>query len=154
MATKNPTPTPKTPQQWIKKISTYILILCVAIWTYNWAYDRMTQKPAAATINYRPVTVCSDAWEKDMNYESFTGKYIDVKLQEGCWGGQITLPKKWTRKWYFQHINENQNSWIAFSWPNPYSPSGPYKGYVTVDLTNHPMKFRLQGEGTVRFYGE
>lgn len=153
-------PTGKAPtrrwRRWIGRIFVLaVIIFAILIFSPTIRKDLLMRESRAPAphYNYRPTFVCEDAWEQeqDLNYENFTGRYFDVTLREGCWGGYVTLPKAWTSGWHSQVLGNDPGTWIAYWFPG-YPLAGPFGRNAVMEFPYHPMEFRLQGKGTFRFY--
>ena len=157
---KEKKPTGKAPtrrwRRWIGRIFVLaVIIFVVLIFSPTIRKDLIQGSPVPTPrhYNYRPTFVCEDAWEQeqDLNYENFTGRYFDVTLREGCWGGKVTLPKAWASGWNSQVLGNDPETWIAIWFPG-YPPAGPFGRNAVTEFPCHPGEFRLQGRGTFRFY--
>jgi hypothetical protein len=135
-----------------KSLLVIITLIVVGILFAVGIGKKMPASSGPAQANYHPTFVCENAWEHDVNYADFTGDHFDVVAREGCWGGHITLPMAWNSRWHFQVLGNDPKTWIAFCFPDPYPPAGPYGRNAVIEFPHHPMKFRLQGKGTFRFY--
>lgn len=108
-----------------------------------------TTKQSAESFNYNP-RVCDEAWQNEFHHENDETDHIPVTLHEGCFSGNLYLPKIW-KAWWVQPTGDQAGDWIAYWMPGS-SPVGPYAPNARYQFPGTPLDFRLQGHGKYVFY--
>jgi len=113
------------------------------------AFLPTTTSPPRPRIVYNQTTICTDAFDEDLDHSKEQLRYFDVTLREGCFGGLVHIPRSW-RHWQVEPVGDQNGFWIAFWLANEPRGRGPFLANDNNELTYSVT--RLQGHGTVRFY--
>lgn len=138
------------------------IIICISVLGYS-LYDQVqmaannlqSEKKNGFAAAYNSYRICDRAWENPLAPPPNTPKF-DVTMQEGCFSGTITMPRRMYNNGYFywQPLNGDSQWWVALWFEGYPRASGPYHANEMPQLTNlpTPIRFRIQGHGRILFY--
>ncbi len=104
--------------------------------------------------NYQTHVICPDAWKHDFAPDANTD-HFDITLHDGCFSGFVKLPARFIapgHSYWWQPLNPDPNWWVAFWYEGQAAPKGPYGANGHPECDYCPIRIRLQGHGTIRYY--